>query len=117
PLIIGTSVVAFAVAILAIVGFESATGTQIGGGTGSSIGKIFGGGGGKTDPTPSKTPTTSSDDTQWSTNGQTSPIEDVTLPATHGRSGAAEAVERTRSSPGADRPGFVGVGQHGPVQK
>jgi len=82
PLIIATSVVAFAVAILAIVGFESATGTQIGGGTGSSIGKIFGGGSGQTDKTPSTTPT-STDDTQDSpTNTPSSQTETSTPPTT-----------------------------------
>ncbi|HEY3469173.1 MAG TPA: hypothetical protein VGL47_28855 [Amycolatopsis sp.] len=83
PLIIGTSVAAFAVAILAIVGFESATGTQIGGGTGTSIGKIFGNGGGKTDPAPSTTPTTGTEDTQVSpTETTTTPTETSTAPTT-----------------------------------
>jgi hypothetical protein len=81
PLIIGTSVAAFAVAILAIVGFESATGTQIGGGTGSSIGKIFGGGG-NTDPTPSTTPTTSTNDTQDSPTNTPSTTTETTTPPT-----------------------------------
>ncbi|MGK3200786.1 hypothetical protein [Amycolatopsis sp. MEPSY49] len=83
PLIIGTSVAAFAVAILAIVGFESATGTQIGGGTGTSIGKIFGNGGGRTDPTPSTTPSTSTptEDTQVSPSEST-PTETSTAPTT-----------------------------------
>src|SRR3954471_6007640 len=49
PLIISTSAVAVVVAIVAIVGIESATGTPIGGGTGPSIGKIFGGGDGRPD--------------------------------------------------------------------
>ncbi|MEV7037286.1 hypothetical protein [Amycolatopsis sp. NPDC051061] len=86
PLIIGTSVAAFAVAILAIVGFESATGTQIGGGTGSSIGKIFGNGG-NTDPTPSTTPTTSTNDTQDSpTNTPSTTTETSTPPTTSSES-------------------------------
>ena len=37
--------------------------------------------------------------------------------ANHGRAGARSATVRTRSRPGAGRPGFVGVGQHGPTQK
>ncbi|WP_372670161.1 hypothetical protein [Amycolatopsis kentuckyensis] len=84
PLIIGTSVAAFAVAILAIVGFESATGTQIGGGTGTSIGKIFGNGGGQTDQTPSTTPSTSStEDTQVSpSESTTTPTDTSTAPTT-----------------------------------
>ena len=85
PLIIGTSVAAFAVAILAIVGFESATGTQIGGGTGSSIGKIFGGGG-HTDTTPSTTPSTSTNDTQDSPAPSTSSTETTTPPTTSSES-------------------------------
>lgn len=43
--IAGISVAAFAVAILAITGFESVTGKAVGGGTGTTIGKIVGGGG------------------------------------------------------------------------
>ncbi|MEU0792306.1 hypothetical protein ABZ342_19740 [Amycolatopsis sp. NPDC005961] len=82
PLIIGTSVAAFAVAILAIVGFESATGTQIGGGTGSSIGKIFGNGGGQPDKTPSTTPTTGTTDTQVSPSETTTPSDTSTAPTT-----------------------------------
>ncbi|MGW4520444.1 hypothetical protein [Amycolatopsis sp. NPDC004378] len=66
PLVIGTSVVAFAVAILAIVGVEAATGGKVAGGTGAGIGKIFGNGGGQTDKTPSTTPTAPTDDTQES---------------------------------------------------
>ncbi len=85
PLIIGTSVAAFAVAILAIVGFESATGTQIGGGTGSSIGKIFGNGG-HSDPTPSTTPTTSTNDTQDSPTNTPSTTETTTPPTTSSES-------------------------------
>ncbi|WP_103351224.1 hypothetical protein [Amycolatopsis sp. CA-128772] len=81
PLIIGTSVAAFAVAILSIVGFESATGTQIGGGTGSSIGKIFTGGSGHEDKTPSTTPAPSTEDTQVSpTETTTSPTGTSTAP-------------------------------------
>ena len=34
--------------------------------------------------------------------------------ANHGRAGARAATARTRSRPGAGRPGLVGVGQHGP---
>jgi hypothetical protein len=84
PLIIGTSVAAFTVAILAIVGFESATGTQIGGGTGSSIGKIIGGGSGRSDKeAPSSTPPASTEDTQVSpTETSTSPTGTSTAPTT-----------------------------------
>lgn len=42
--IAGVSVVAFAVALVAITGFEGATGKTFGGGTGTTIGKIIGGG-------------------------------------------------------------------------
>ncbi|NBH08945.1 hypothetical protein [Amycolatopsis sp. SID8362] len=88
PLIIGTSVAAFAVAILAIVGFESATGTQIGGGTGKSIGKVLGGGSGHTDTTPSTTPATGTNDTQ------VSPTEPTTTP-----SGTSTAPTTTSETP------------------
>jgi hypothetical protein len=81
PLIIATSVVAFAVAILAIVGFESATGTQIGGGTGAGIGKVFGGSGNST-PTPSTTPTTSTNDTQDSPTPSTETTTETSAPPT-----------------------------------
>ncbi|ANN14834.1 hypothetical protein SD37_03640 [Amycolatopsis orientalis] len=42
--IAGVSVAAFAVALVAITGFEGATGKSFGGGTGTTIGKIIGGG-------------------------------------------------------------------------
>ncbi|HET6291474.1 MAG TPA: hypothetical protein VFG15_32630 [Amycolatopsis sp.] len=42
--IAGVSAVAFAVALVAITGFEGATGKTFGGGTGTTIGKIIGGG-------------------------------------------------------------------------
>ncbi|MGW3962867.1 hypothetical protein ACWED2_23825 [Amycolatopsis sp. NPDC005003] len=83
PLLIGTSLAAFAVAILSIVGFESATGTQIGGGTGSSIGKIFTGGSGHEDKTPVTTPPASTNDTQVSpTETSTTPTDTSTPPTT-----------------------------------
>lgn len=83
PLIIGSSVVAFVVAILAIVGVEAATGGKVAPGTGSSIGKIFGGGSGHTDPAPSTTPTTPTDDTQESpSNTPSTTTETTTPPAT-----------------------------------
>ncbi|RSM39458.1 hypothetical protein DMA12_29565 [Amycolatopsis balhimycina DSM 5908] len=87
PLIIGTSAVAFVVAIVSIVGFESATGTQVGGGTGESIGKILGGGGGKPDKTPSTTPTAPANDTQVSpTDTTTTPSDTSTAPTTSSES-------------------------------
>ncbi|ADJ50275.1 hypothetical protein AMES_8449 [Amycolatopsis mediterranei S699] len=93
PLIIGTSVAAFAVAILSIVGFESATGTQIGGGTGSSIGKIFSGGSGRTDQTPSKTPPTSTNDTQ------VSPTETTTTPPSQSSTAPTTSSETPTTTP------------------
>jgi hypothetical protein len=100
PLIIGTSVVAFVVAIVSIVGFESATGTQIGGGTGSSIGKILGGGGGKPDKTPSTTPT----DTQVSpTETTTTPSDTSTAPATSSES-PAPTQSTTTQQPSTSAP-------------
>ncbi len=37
--------------------------------------------------------------------------------ANHGLAASLDAAIRTSGSPGAVRPGFVGVGQHGPTQK
>jgi hypothetical protein len=83
PLIIGTSVVAFAVAILAMVSVDAATGGKVAGGTGAGIGKIFGGGSGQTTPAPSTTPPTSTNDTQDSpTDTQSTPTETSTAPTT-----------------------------------
>lgn len=65
PLLIGTSVVAFVVAIVLTAGVDAATGGKVAGGTGASVGKIFGGGG-RTDDTPSTPPPASTDDTQVS---------------------------------------------------
>lgn len=81
PLIIGTSVVAFAVAILATVGVDAATGGKVAGGTGASVGKIFGGGG-RTDTTPSTTPSTSTDTQVSPTETTTTPSETSTAPTT-----------------------------------
>lgn len=90
PLIIGTSVIAFVVALLAIIGFESATGTPVGGGTGPAIGKIFGGGSGHTDPTntptsstPTTTPTSSTPTTSSApTTSSTAPSSSSSAPTT-----------------------------------
>jgi len=82
PLIIGTSVAAFAVAILAIVGVDAATGGRVAGGTGAGIGKIFGGGGAQTDKTPSTTPSTSTEDTQNSPTPSTETTTETSAPPT-----------------------------------
>ncbi|MFJ1766692.1 hypothetical protein ACIOD2_40635 [Amycolatopsis sp. NPDC088138] len=82
PLIIGTSVVAFAVAILAMVSVDAATGGKVAGGTGAGIGKIFGSGSGQTDKTPVTTPSTSTDDTQNSPTPTPSTTESNTPPTT-----------------------------------
>ncbi|MFJ8916400.1 hypothetical protein [Amycolatopsis sp. NPDC102389] len=65
--IAGVSVVAFAVALVAITGFEGATGKTFGGGTGTTIGKIIGGGQAqerqdKHDTPPSTAPSETKDD-------------------------------------------------------
>ncbi|WP_343034457.1 hypothetical protein [Amycolatopsis anabasis] len=63
PLIIGTSVVAFVVAILAITGFEGITGSAISGGQGSTIGHLWSGGGsGKSDEKRQDQPPSTGDD-------------------------------------------------------
>ncbi len=104
PLIIGTSVAAFAVAILSIVGFESATGTQIGGGTGPSLGKIFTGNGGDQDKTPSTTAPTSTNDTQVSpTETSTTPTDTSTAPTTSSETPTA-TPSTTTGQPSASAP-------------
>ncbi len=96
PLIIGTSAVAFVVALLAIVGFESATGTPVGGGTGPAIGKIFGGG----HSTPTKTPASDSVPTPSTTSTPTTtpstPTTSSTAPST---SSSAPTTTSPPSSP------------------
>ncbi|MFJ9781377.1 hypothetical protein ACIRSS_17445 [Amycolatopsis sp. NPDC101161] len=105
PLIIGTSVAAFAVAILAIVGFESATGTQIGGGTGTGIGKIFGnGGGGHTDTTPSTTPSTSRDTQVSPTDTTTTPSDTSTAPTTSSETPTTTPSTTTQQQPSTSAP-------------
>ncbi|MCR6484363.1 hypothetical protein M8542_16185 [Amycolatopsis sp. OK19-0408] len=98
PLIIGSSVVAFAVAILAIVGVEAATGGKVASGTGASIGKIFGGGAGHTDPTPSTTPTTPTDDTQESPSNTPSTTTETTTPPTTSTTPSSSATPTTPST-------------------
>jgi len=70
-LIFGLSAVAFVVALLAIVGFEQATGTQVGGGTGPAIGRVLGGD--HPTSTPSHTPVTSVTPTTPATPSGTTP--------------------------------------------
>ncbi|WP_410564153.1 hypothetical protein [Amycolatopsis sp. cmx-4-61] len=87
PLLIGTSVVAFAVAILSMIGVDAATGGKVAGGTGAGVGKIFGGSSGQQRETPSTTPPTpptSANDTQVSPT-ETTPTETSTAPATSSR--------------------------------
>ena len=82
PLIIGTSAVAFTVAILAIVGIESATGTPYGGGDRP----IFGGGSGHsvttTTPTAPPTDSTSTAPSSTPTETSSSSTETSTTPTT-----------------------------------
>ncbi|WP_328448140.1 hypothetical protein [Amycolatopsis sp. NBC_00438] len=82
PLIIGTSVVAFAVAILAMVSVDAATGGKVAGGTGAGIGKIFGSGSGPSTPAPSTTPSTSTNDTQDSPTDTSSTTTQSNTPPT-----------------------------------
>ncbi|MGW4060102.1 hypothetical protein ACWEGE_17575 [Amycolatopsis sp. NPDC004747] len=103
PLVIGTSLAAFAVAILSIVGFESATGTQIGGGTGSSIGRILGGTGGHEDKRPSTTPPTSTNDTQVSPT-ETTPTETSTPPTTTSSETPTTTPSTTTEQPSTSAP-------------
>ncbi|WP_410593112.1 hypothetical protein [Amycolatopsis sp. lyj-23] len=91
PLIIGTSVVAFAVAILSMIGVDAASGGKVAGGTGASVGKLFGGSSGQEDKTPATTPPTSTNDTQ------VSPTETTTAPT--GTSTAPTSSETPTTTP------------------
>ncbi|AGM09948.1 hypothetical protein [Amycolatopsis keratiniphila] len=76
--IAGVSVVAFAVALVAITGFEGATGKTFGGGTGTTIGKIIGGGQAqdrqdKHDTPPATSPSETKDDQPETTPTNTPP--------------------------------------------
>ncbi|MER6663743.1 hypothetical protein ABT256_04295 [Amycolatopsis japonica] len=76
--IAGVSVVAFAVALVAITGFEGATGKTFGGGTGTTIGKIIGGGQAqerqdKHDAPPATSPSETKDDQPETTPTNTPP--------------------------------------------
>ncbi|WP_410600123.1 hypothetical protein [Amycolatopsis sp. lyj-90] len=116
--IAGVSVVAFVVALVAITGFEGATGKTFGGGTGTTIGKIIGGGQAQerqdkhdtppaTSPsetqdnrpenTPSTTPTPSSTPTAPTTT-QAPPTTPSTTPST------SQAPPTTPSAPASGTP-------------
>ncbi|KZB87201.1 hypothetical protein [Amycolatopsis regifaucium] len=81
--IAGVSVVAFAVALVAITGFEGATGKTFGGGTGTTIGKIIGGGPAQEQPrekhdTPPSTSPSETRDDQSETPPSTAPSSPAT---------------------------------------
>ncbi|MFI7117078.1 hypothetical protein [Amycolatopsis sp. NPDC049868] len=116
--IAGVSVVAFAVALLAITGFEGATGKTFGGGTGTTIGKIIGGGQGqerqdkhdtppatspsetpdnKPETTPSNTPTPSTTPTTTQA-PPTTPTAPSTTPST------SQPPPTTPSAPASNTP-------------
>ncbi|WP_410637035.1 hypothetical protein [Amycolatopsis sp. lyj-346] len=111
PLLIGTSVAAFAVAILSIVGFESATGTQIGGGTGTSIGKIFTGSPGHQERTPSTTPPASTEDTQVSPTETTTTPTDTSTPPTTTSETPATTPSTTTEQPSTSAPATTATPQ------
>ncbi|MEV5715742.1 hypothetical protein AB0L41_17725 [Amycolatopsis mediterranei] len=94
PLIIGTSLAAFAVAILSMVGVDAATGGKVAGGTGASVGKIFGGGSGHDDKAPSTTPPTSTNDTQ------VSPTETTTTPPSQSSTAPTTSSETPSTTSG-----------------
>ncbi|AIJ26545.1 hypothetical protein [Amycolatopsis methanolica] len=85
-LAVATSVVAFVVGMLAITGFEAATGSTVSGGTGTTLGRVVGGSGGAE-------PTT----TQVTTVTESSTSEEERAPAstssTPTRSSSAEQTE------------------------
>ncbi|MEV6830094.1 hypothetical protein [Amycolatopsis sp. NPDC051102] len=103
PLIIGTSLAAFAVAILSMVGVDAATGGKVAGGTGASVGKIFGGGAGHEDKTPSTTPPTSTNDTQVSPT-ETTPTETSTPPTTSSGTPTTTTPSTTTEQPSTSAP-------------
>jgi hypothetical protein len=81
--IAGVSVVAFAVALVAITGFEGATGKSFGGGTGTTIGKIIGGGQAQEQPREKQdTPPTTSPSETRDDQPETTPSTTPTTPAT-----------------------------------
>ncbi len=86
--IAGVSVVAFVVALVAITGFEGATGKTFGGGTGTTIGKIIGGGQAqerqdKPDTPPATSPSETQDDQPEKTPSTTpTPSSTPTAPTT-----------------------------------
>ncbi|OOC08839.1 hypothetical protein [Amycolatopsis azurea] len=111
--IAGVSVVAFVVALVAITGFEGATGKTFGGGTGTTLGKIVGGGqdqerqdkhdtppatspsetqGDRPETTPSTTPTPTTTPTAPTTT-QAPPTTPSTTPST------SQAPSTTPSAP------------------
>ncbi|WP_410648109.1 hypothetical protein [Amycolatopsis sp. cmx-4-54] len=116
--IAGVSVVAFAVALVAITGFEGATGKTFGGGTGTTIGKIIGGGqaqepqdehdtppattpSGTRDNQPEKTPSTTPTPSSTPTTTQappTTPTAPSTTPST------SQAPPTTPSAPASGTP-------------
>jgi cell division septation protein DedD len=110
-LIIGTSVLAFSIAILAIIGLEGATGKTFGGGNGTTIGKIVGGGSGPTttqeQPVPVTSETTPTDTTQPSASTPTAtatttpPSTTTSAPPT---TTSAPSTTTTPTSTGAPAP-------------
>lgn len=110
PLIIGTSVVAFVLAIVAITVFESATGTKWGGGSGTTIGRIVGGGGHPTDqpkqaPSPQQgTPSpTSQTPTTTTTVTTTAPTSTTTVPTTTDSPPSTTPAPSSSTSPPAGK--------------
>ncbi|WP_410655689.1 hypothetical protein [Amycolatopsis sp. lyj-112] len=107
--IAGVSVAAFAVAILAITGFEGATGKTFGGGNGTTIGKIVGGGQAQEqqnkqdappvtpsetpDDQPETTPSTTPSTPATPTTPTTTPSAPTTTPST------SQAPPTTQSAP------------------
>ncbi|WP_370945022.1 hypothetical protein AB5J62_38845 [Amycolatopsis sp. cg5] len=107
PLILGVSAIAFVVALVAITGFEGATGKTFGGGNGTTIGKIVGGGGAKpgeekhteTPGTTPSTPVTTTVTAPPSTTTQAPPTTSSSPPSTTPSSPSSSAPSTTPSAP------------------
>ncbi|MFI9406991.1 hypothetical protein [Nocardia sp. NPDC052316] len=114
PLIAGTSVVGFLIAILMITGFEGVTGKSISGDEVTTVGHLWGGGGGQPDnpstgddetvpPSESRVPTTTTP--QNGTDGGTQPTTNGSTPSTSTPTSSTPSANVPKSStPSASAP-------------
>lgn len=95
-----TSVAAFVVGMLAITGFEAATGSTVSGGTGTTLGRVVGGSGGPA-PTTSTEVTTV---TRSSTAGQQAPASTSARPTSSSAEPTESPVTTTPSTSTSEEP-------------